>query len=212
MSIKSILGATAVAALAFAFVSTPAVTAQEKAGKVYYFGSHTKHSNVSFTSEADIETIVGTTNTVGGQTWLDLKDGKGKANITIPVKNLKTGIATRDEHLRAENWLNEAKFPEIKFASADIQSTNDKKTKWKAKGKITIKGVTKDLTATVTVRAIPEKLWKKLGSGEWVRVKTKFDVKVSDFGVKIPDGVGPKVSDTWSISFDCFATSTKPKK
>ena len=40
--------------------------ASELAGKTYHFGTHPARTNITFVSEADLETIHGVTNTVGG--------------------------------------------------------------------------------------------------------------------------------------------------
>ncbi len=211
MRLTTLLGIVGLAAAAAAFVPAAGqdATAQEKKGKVYYVGTETKHTNVSFVSEADIETIYGSTHSASGQTWLDFDGGKGKCRVTVPVKDLKTGIDKRDEHLRGKSWLDAAKHPDITFKTGDIKVVDAKKGTWKAKGKITIKGVTKDLTADVSIKKVPAKLATKLGKGEWVRVKTSFDVKITDFGVEIPEGVGPKVSATWTVKFQVYATTKK---
>jgi polyisoprenoid-binding protein YceI len=212
MRLTRFFGLVALSAAATVFsTALPDAGAQEKKGKIYYIGTHTKHTNVSFVSEADIETIYGSTNAAGGQTWIDFEGGKAKCRVNVPVKHLKTGIETRDEHLRGEKWMNAAKYPEISFRSGDITKSGKTGSKWKAKGRINIKGVMKDLTADVKIRRIPEKLWKKLGKGEWVKVTTTFDVKITDFGIEIPEGVGPKVSDTWTVKFQVYATTVKPE-
>jgi polyisoprenoid-binding protein YceI len=204
-------------AAAFAAAAAPAAGAAEADGRTYWFGTHTKHTNVTFTSEADVENIYGMTNVASGTTWLDLVDGKGKASITIPVKHMTTQIALRDEHMRSDVWLDEARFPNITFEAEpfDVAAKNKEKGlhEAKVKGRLTVHGVAKELTATVRIAAVPaEKAEKILGKGDWVRVTTSFDVKLSEHGVKIPEGpVAGKVNDTWAIKFDCYATTEKGK-
>lgn len=200
-------------ALSFALLaSLPALAADS--GDVYRFGTHEKHTNVTFTSEADIENIYGMTHVASGSATLDLAGGKGSASITIPVKELRTGIDKRDEHLRSDAWLDEEKFPSITFeaASFDVSAKNREKGLYEAtvKGTLTIHGVAKELTTTAKIAAVPEKAAKVLGDGKWVRVTTAFDVRLGDFGIKIPDGpVKGKVSETWAIKFDCYAGTEK---
>ena len=40
-----------------------------------------------------------------------------------------------------------------------------------------------------------------------------YDVRLSDHGVKIPEGpVQGKVNDVWQVKFACFATTELPKE
>lgn len=208
----------AVLGLALLVATLPtAAPAGEADAKTYHVGTQTKHTNVTFTSEADVENIYGTTNVASGTVWLDLVDRKGKASITVPVKHMKTGIELRDEHLRSEQWLDEKKHPDITFVTDgfEVAETNREKGihEAKVKGKLTIHGVTKDLETAVRITVVPSEKSKILGEGDWVRVVTGFEVKLSDFGVKIPEGpVQGKVSDVWAVKFDGYATTTAPSK
>ncbi len=103
--------------------------------------------------------------------------------------------------------------PTISFRSGDIKVKDAKKGLWTAKGKFSMRGAEKDLTADVRIKKIPEKFGKNLGKGEWIRVTATFDVKLSDHGVTghTNSRVAPKVNDTWSVKFTAFATSEGPK-
>lgn len=209
MKIRAVLG------LALLAAALPAAAGESDA-RTYRFGTQAKHTNVTFTSEADVENIYGTTNVAGGTVVLDLVDRKGTASITVPVKHLKTGIELRDEHLRSEQWLDEKKHPDITFVAAGFEfaETNKEKGIHEAKavkGKLTIHGVTKDLETAVRITVVPAEKSKILGEGDWVRVSTGFEVKLSDFGVKIPEGpVQGKVSDVWAVRFDAYASTEVP--
>ena len=48
-----------------------------------------------------------------------------------------------------------------------------------------------------------------LGSGEWLRVSTSFDVKLSDFGIAIPGMAAAKVNDTWKVTVQAFTGTEK---
>ncbi len=185
-------------------------------GTVYWLGTATKHTNITFTSEADIENIYGITNVSSGNVRVDWEKKKGSAAVTVPVASLKTGIDLRDEHLRSDKWLDAEKYPDITFTaeSFDLVQKNAEKGLWETKvaGKLTIHGVTRDLETTARVVRHSPELSKKIGNGEWVRIVAAFDVTIADFGVVVPDGpVQGKVSPTWSIKFDCYATSVAPE-
>lgn len=204
-------------ALCAALFTAAAASGGATDAKSYHFGTHTKHTNVTFTSEADLENIYGMTNVASGSVVLDFVDKKGSAAITVPVKHMKTGIEARDGHLRNDQWLDEAKYPDLTFTADSFALVEKNKDKgiWEAevKGRFTAHGVTRDLTTTARIVAVPDaRAAEILGKGSWVRVTTSFDVKLSDHGVKIPDGpVSGKVNDTWAVKFDCYASTEKGK-
>jgi polyisoprenoid-binding protein YceI len=207
--------ATAVFVVA-ALAAVSALAAAEDAGKVYHFGMNEKHTNVTFSSETEIETIDGLTHTASGRTWVDFDGLKGKCNITVPVDSMKTGVDLRDEHLRSETWLDQKKYPDISFVSDDFDLVAKNKDKGiysaKVKGKLTIHGVTKDLETTAKVVKLSKEQAAMVGDGEWVHVVAGFDVTLKDFDVKIPAGaVVAKVSPTWTVKFDCYASTVEPK-
>ena len=191
--------------------------AAQESGTLFHFGTHTKHTNIAFVSEAEIETIHGTTNEMSGTFLVSFDELKGKTNLTIPVAGLRTGIETRDEHLRSDTWLDAANHPDITLTSSDIALTVKDADRGiytaKLKGKLTIHGVTKERDLDATVVRLPQAATKGLGEGEWVKVTSRFDVKLADHDVKIPaPQVAPKVSEVWSVSFSAFATTTAPRE
>jgi polyisoprenoid-binding protein YceI len=206
-----------ISALALAAVAAASALAlAEDAGKVYRFGMHDKHTNITFTSETEIETIDGLTHSASGQTWIDFEALKGKCSVKVPVDSLRTGVDLRDEHLRSETWLDQKKYPDISLVSDgfDLVAKNKDKGIYSAKfkGKLTIHGVTKDLETTAKVIKLSKEQSDMMGDGEWVHVVAGFDVTLKDFDVVIPAGaVVAKVSPTWTVKFDCYATSAEPK-
>ncbi len=204
------------ALFAAALAAGSALAVAEDAGKVYHFAMHEKHTNVTFSSETEIETIDGLTHTASGQTWIDFDGLKGKCNIKVPVDSMKTGVDLRDEHLRSETWLDAKKYPDISFASDgfDLVAKNKDKGIYsaKVKGKLTIHGVTKDLETTAKIVKLGKEQADMIGAGEWVHVVAGFDVTLKDFKIEIPAGaVVAKVSPTWTVKFDCYASTTESK-
>jgi polyisoprenoid-binding protein YceI len=200
---------------AFAAISGLALAADD-AGRTYRFGMHDKHTNITFSSETEVETINGISHTAKGSTWIDFEALKGKCDIAVPVSSLRTGIDARDEHLRSDQWLDAEKHPDIKLASESFDLTVKNKDKGiyesKLKGKLTIHGVTKDLETTAKVVKLSAEQNKLVGEGEWVHVIATFDVTLKDFDVIIPsERVLAKVSPTWTVKFDCYASTAEPK-
>jgi polyisoprenoid-binding protein YceI len=175
--------------------------------ETFYIGHHAKFVNITFESNADVETIVGTTMTAKGEVTVDAEKGMGSVSVTVPVASLKTGIDMRDEHLRGDKWLDAAKFADITFVSKKSAPVKDKKNQIEVTGDFTLHGVTKSMTIVVDWKEIAAETAKKaqFPDGKWMKFSTSFDVKLSDFGVKVPEGAGAKVSDTWKVSMSIFA-------
>ena len=168
--------------------------------ETYRFEPNPKYVVLTFESRMEVEDILGTSHGITGTADLD----KGTFQLTIPVKSLKTGIDLRDEHMRNDMWLHEAKHAEIRFEGSKIDFTNDKEAK--VHGQFTLRGKTVPLTTTVRYRRIPEAQAQKLGLGDgnWVRARAEFEVKLSDHGIQIPKMAAAKVSDIWTVKVSLF--------
>ncbi len=177
-------------------------------------------SRVSFTSEAPLETIVGTTTDASGTLHLDLGNLSAGSSGTVEVDlaSIKTGVELRDEHLRGENWLDTEKHPKASFkltkltlpGGGNAQLWPGRKVTATVEGELTIKGTTKALTAEVTASYRPwtEDLARFKLDGDVLRVQTEFKVKLGDFGISAPKLVGSKVAEEVVIALNLTAVST----
>ncbi len=66
---------------------------------------------------------------------------------TITVESIDTGIEARDKHLRKDDFFDIEKYPKITFESTKIFKVTNGFT---AEGKLTMKGVTKDIAIPFT--------------------------------------------------------------
>ena len=64
--------------------------------------------------------------------------------LTGDLKSINTNMEMRDGHLQGEQWFNTEKFPSLFFKSTGIKANGA--NKYKLKGNLTIKGVTKPVT------------------------------------------------------------------
>ncbi|MBI3071985.1 MAG: YceI family protein [Deltaproteobacteria bacterium] len=174
-------------------------------------------SRVTFESDAPIESIVGVSTKVEGTIEVDpaaAKEGT-KGKIEIDVASLNTGIALRDDHLRSKMWLDAEAHPKLTFELEKIKGIGalkaGKYVKGKARGKLTVKGQTREVTLPVRVGLfeIPEGMKKQMPElkGDLLRVSTQFELKLSDYGVQVPAMLGMKVSDKIKIRVDVSALS-----
>ncbi len=187
---------TAVAVLAIALVSIDAAATE------YDFDVEGKFINITFESKMDVEDILGTSHEIAGSARFDGK--VGSFQFKVPVASLRTGIEMRDEHLRSAYWLDAEKYSHITFQGDRIVAKGD--GKYEVTGKLSIHGIEKITSVVVEAKEISADKSSAVGLGDKgaLRVRAEFVVKLSDFGVKIPDMAAAKVNDAWTIKISLF--------
>ncbi|MCD6259340.1 MAG: polyisoprenoid-binding protein [Helicobacteraceae bacterium] len=149
----------------------------------------TAHSNVGFkVKHMMVSTVNGEFQKFSGSFELEDKTNKLKALTgTIEVASINTNIDKRDAHLKSEEIFNAAEFPNITFVLDSIKGD-------KAHGKLTIKGVTKDVALDYEFGGIIQDPWGNTRTG--ITLSGKIDRK--EFGVnwnKILEAGGVAVSE-----------------
>lgn len=116
-------------------------------------------------------------NKTAGKVVYDKAAKTGSVDITIDMKSVDTGYATFNEHIQGEDFLDTAKFPTATFKSTKVVFKDDKPAS--IEGKLTIKGVTKDVVLTVeSFQAMPHPIMKKdaIGANAYTTIKrTEFN-------------------------------------
>ena len=170
-------------------------------------------NQATFFSTTPFEDITGLTNDVKGSVAFNVSDLKTlKGKLTVPVSSIKTGIEMRDGHLQSAGWLNAESYPEISFEIkkvSNVKSVADNKLTAKVSGSFTLHGVTKEVLADATLTYLDESEQTKMRApGDLLGVQTKFNVKLSDYGVdnKL---VGQKVSENIEISVNVVGSNAK---
>ena len=107
-----------------------------QAANVYHFGISDQRTNITFQSETDFETVLGSTRKLTGTVTADFDQGKAEIAVTVPVSSLRTGIDMRDEHLRSPMWLDADRYPEISFVSTDSKKIG--RDRWRVSGTFTL--------------------------------------------------------------------------
>ena len=164
---------------------------------------------VGFESDAPIETISGISTQASGKLSVDMKNpSASRGTISVPVSSIRTGNKVRDEHLQSDKWLDAANHPDIRFEIVTLKFDKRSpraggfKLEGEVTGKLTIKGTTRTVKAPVRIGYIEsnDKLRRAYIKGNAIRIRTKFDVVLADFGIKAPDHLGPKLADTVQVS------------
>ncbi len=107
-----------------------------------------------------------------GKVVFDAEAKTGSVDITIDMKSVNTGFDDFNGHLQGEDFLDTAKFPTATFTSTKVVFEGDKPKS--IEGNLTIKGVTKPVTLTVTsFQAMPHPMMKKpaLGANAFTTIK-----------------------------------------
>ena len=124
-----------------------------------------------------------------GNIVLDKAAKTGSVDITIDTKSVNTGFATFNEHIQGEDFLDTAKYPTATFKSTKVIFEGDKPTQ--IEGKLTLKGVTKPVTLTVTsFLAMPHPMMKKdaIGANAFTVVK-RSDFNAGKYAPYVGDDV-----------------------
>ena len=132
------------------------------------------HTNAGFTvKHMMITNVTGKFNDVAGTFEFDEKTNTLKSiNGEIVVASINTANEKRDEHLKAEDMFDVAKFQKITFKSTKIE-------KDAVYGDFTMKGVTKNIKLDLETTSVIKDPWGKQRTGFSLNGK----IKRSDFGL-----------------------------
>ena len=107
-----------------------------------------------------------------GKIVLDRAAKAGSVDVTIDTKSVNTGYALFNGHIQGADFFDTEKFPAITFKSTSVKFDGDKPVA--VEGNLTIKGVTKPVTLTVTsFHSMPHPMLKKdaIGANAVTKVK-----------------------------------------
>lgn len=107
------------------------------------------HSSFQFkVRHLTVSNVKGDFTKVKGVVTMDDKDVANlNVELTIDAASVNTGHAKRDEHLRAADFFDVAKYPTITFISKKVMKAGPDKLK--VTGDLTVHGVTKEITVDV---------------------------------------------------------------
>jgi len=192
-----------------------AVTARAQAVREFTIDDAWGRDLVQFRTSAPLEEIVGTTNELTGLVRLDLAAVRGagtQATFVVDLTTIKTGIEMRDGAVHKAlgapaNKTATFKLVRVKTASADAVSP-DTPVQIVAEGSFELHGITKTLEVPATITYVPKGgPFSKMRPGNFVRITSAFDIRLSDFKV---DRTGPvlvlQVADTAHITLSALAS------
>ena len=154
------------------------------------------HSYIGFkVRHMGIGKVYGKFNKFVGQIYYDPKNLKSfMMRIQIRVDSIDTGVESRDKHLKADDFFDVKKFPNISFSSQKIRNENNQLI---AEGELEIKGIRKTIEILLNIQGPVEQ--KK---GKVVGVDIITEINRKDFGIsfhKVLDSGVLSISDKVNI-------------
>jgi hypothetical protein len=124
----------------------------------------------------------------------------GDVRYQVLIKSFKFERALMQEHFN-ENYMESDKYPKADFKGSianihELNLTKDGSYNAKVSGKLTIHGVTNDVTVPGTISV----------KGNTMEIKAKFMVKLADYNISVPAVVADKLDKIATITVDCQLT------
>ena len=150
----------------------------------------TRTGRVTFFSSTPMENI----EAVNNEAACAVDSKSGDVAFQVPVKSFKFEKALMQEHFN-ENYMESDKYPKAEFKGkiTNISAVNfskDGRYDVTASGKMTIHGVTRDVSAPATITV----------QGGNITGASKFRVRTSDYGIKIPGVVAGKIAQEIEVT------------
>jgi polyisoprenoid-binding protein YceI len=182
------------------------------ASKKFTWNDRVSKNQFVWVSDAPVEKIRGTSEGVSGSITMDPSDITTlRGTVITEDRTMKTGNGTRDNHLLSPEWMDPAKYPQIKFV---VQSVADPKTSGNVTtamvtGDFTMHGVTKRLTVPFKLTYIAESpKTRERAPGDLLVLSANFNIALKDFKIEGTSGVvGSKVGETIQITAQLFGNS-----
>jgi len=175
---------------------------------------------VTFSSHAPLETVMGRTSALYGHVFLNLDSlsEKADAHFECDLSTLTTGIQDRDADMMSDNFLAVDSFPTATLKLLRIKKTdievleNEGQAILSGRGEFMLRGVldTVNVEATMTYFTENDVTATRL-PGDILKLKASFDIRMSDYGIVIPDSAFLKLDDRIHVEINAFgATGVQP--
>lgn len=172
-------------------------------------------NNVQFKLDAPLESITGTGTGISGVVSFDPSaPAQTAGRIELATSSLTVGNPLMADHLRGEKWLDAAQHPAIVFEAQSAANVRTQGTSTLADvtGRLTIKGVTKEVTVPVSFTYLADKLGARLGDaklkGDLLVLRANFQINRGDFNIQ-PGQSTDKVAETIDLSLSIAGAASR---
>jgi polyisoprenoid-binding protein YceI len=167
------------------------------------------HSEVSFQVRHFVTNVRGYFRDFSGSIVADAaKPENSSVEFKIAATSIDTGVADRDKHLRAPDFFDVEKFPEITFKSTSVKVAG--KDSFHVTGTLTMRGVSKEITLPVTFGGTAKDPWGNERAG----FESSLTLNRKDYGVnwnKALDQGGFVLADEVKVAINLETIKKKPE-
>ena len=138
------------------------------------------HSSIRFAVDhMVISEVEGQFSTYDGSIITTKEDfSDAKINFVIDVNSVDTDNEKRDGHLKSADFFETEKYPKMTFVSTSVEKIAD--GKYNLKGKLTLHGITKEISLAMTYGGTVKDPWGNTKAG----LKVTGVINRTDFGLK----------------------------
>ena len=138
--------------------------------------------------DAPLESINGSGDAISGVVHFDPKNPSAtKGQIMLDATSLHVGNPVLKEHIHGTDWMNVKKYPNIIFKLTKLENVRKQgiDVLADAKGKMTIRNVTIEMSAPVKITYLKGMLEKRNRvPGDLLIIRSKFSVKRDQFDIR----------------------------
>lgn len=173
---------------------------------------------VTFTSDAPLEKVVGTTSAVTGFLRVNPEQPAAGAQgeFEVDARTFNTGMELRNEHLRSR-FLHTSRYPFARFSLKKLTELSKSRLEpgepvvGKAEGEIEIKGVKRSLSAQIRLTYHPKTVaTQERMAGNLLRVSATFSVDLDRFGIFWAPAIALRLSRYIQVTVDALASDVAP--
>lgn len=170
-------------------------------------------NNVVFKLDAPLEAIQGSANGLSGTVTFDPENPAAtKGSIVVSSSSLHVPNPMMKDHMLGAQWMDASKYPEITFEVKELKNakTSGDTTTADAVGTLSVRGVTKEITAPVKLTYLKDKLGQRVPKmkGDLLVIRSTFGIKRTDFGIN-PSAPQDKVSDEVELTLSVAGASAQ---
>ncbi len=199
-------------------------TAAYAAPQTFDFKDPKGMNNAIFKLVAPLETINGSASDISGTVSFDPENPAATTGkIVVATESLIVPNPLQKEHMHSATWLDAAKYPEITFEVKEFKNvqvlghkkenmtTNDGDvTTADVTGTFTLHGVSKDITAPVSLTYLKDKLGDRIPNlkGDLLVIRANFNINREDFNINKGQYLD-KVSTNIDLSLNIAGTCAR---
>lgn len=173
------------------FASLSLVFSQE------YHVSKAEKNEVKFISDAPLEDFEGVTDRIDGYLYFENDDFTVNSQLyfEVDLKSIDTGIGLRNRHMR-ENYLHTDKYPVTHYKGKIVKAekTADNQFDVTTEGVIFIHGIERPLSVNGKLTTM----------GDRIQIQCRFEVKLSDFDIPIPQLMFMKINEVMDLRLNFY--------